>query len=426
MNSTIKILASVYAVNPYKGSEDGTGWQWVLQIARNQKVIAITRKNNRPDIERFMEENPNDLYKQIEWKYYDLPYFMRFWKKGARGAMLYYILWQMFMPIFVWSNKFKFDIVHNLNFHNDWTPSFLWLLGKPFVWGPVGHHPEIPKEFLNFSFNKKEQIKHHLTNLVKKYFWNISPFLKICKWNADHIIGINSTIQKVLNLDQNKLTVLPAVACENGLDQVPTKKKRDFTIISIGRFVPLKGFDLCLKSFAKFYHSLNDLKKQTIQLKLIGKGPQLDYLKNLCKELDITNAVEIIAWMKRAELKEKYRSSHLFLFPSHEGAGMVVPEALSYGLPVLCLDNCGPGEMVDSTCGRIASYKNPTKTIEELSQYLLELYNNRDLLSTLSQGALRKHKQEFTWDRKGETLNKIYSNILPTYESSNSMRTSAQ
>ena len=42
MEEKIKILASAYAVNPYKGSEDGTGWQWVLQIARHQKVIAIT------------------------------------------------------------------------------------------------------------------------------------------------------------------------------------------------------------------------------------------------------------------------------------------------------------------------------------------------------------------------------------------------
>jgi len=105
------------------------------------------------------------------------------------------------------------------------------------------------------------------------------------------------------------------------------KNKDTFTIISIGRFVPLKGFDLCLKSFAKFYHNLNQKSKSKVKLQLIGKDPQLYFLKNLAKKLDIKNAVEFIAWMNRVQLKEKYQSSHLFLFPSHEGAGMVVPEA---------------------------------------------------------------------------------------------------
>ena len=37
---------------------------------------------------------------------------------------------------------------YNLNFHNDWTPTFLWVFKKPLVWGPVGHHPKVPKEYI--------------------------------------------------------------------------------------------------------------------------------------------------------------------------------------------------------------------------------------------------------------------------------------
>ena len=61
--------------------------------------------------------------------------------------MLYFYLWQLGLPFWVKNKNWKFDISHNLNFHNDWTPTFLWVLGKPFVWGPVGHHPAIPSEF---------------------------------------------------------------------------------------------------------------------------------------------------------------------------------------------------------------------------------------------------------------------------------------
>jgi hypothetical protein len=140
------ILATAYAVNPYKGSEDGMGWNMILQIARFQKVIAVTRENNEPKIAQYMKENPSKLYDNIQFEYFDLPYWMRFWKKGGRGAMLYYWMWQRGIVGFIQKKGFVFDIAHNLNFHNDWTPSYLWKLNKPFVWGPVGHHPKIPTQ----------------------------------------------------------------------------------------------------------------------------------------------------------------------------------------------------------------------------------------------------------------------------------------
>ena len=53
----IRVLASAYDINPYKGSESGTGWNFIHQISRFNKVIAITRKNNRGNIEKYIKEN---------------------------------------------------------------------------------------------------------------------------------------------------------------------------------------------------------------------------------------------------------------------------------------------------------------------------------------------------------------------------------
>ena len=68
------ILATAYAINPFKGSEDGMGWNFVMQIARFNKVIAITRENNRPHIEKYISENPDILYANVQFLYFDLPY----------------------------------------------------------------------------------------------------------------------------------------------------------------------------------------------------------------------------------------------------------------------------------------------------------------------------------------------------------------
>ncbi|WP_276836161.1 hypothetical protein, partial [Chryseobacterium cucumeris] len=61
------ILATCYAVNPYKGSEDAMGWNFVYQIARFRKVIAITRENNKIHIEKYMAENPDPVYMNIQF-----------------------------------------------------------------------------------------------------------------------------------------------------------------------------------------------------------------------------------------------------------------------------------------------------------------------------------------------------------------------
>ena len=139
---------TAYAVDPYKGSESGTGWNWILQAAKYNRIIAVTRSNNRPAIEAYFRENPLPEQTEIQWAYFDWPAWARGWKRGERGAWLYQYLWHLTVVFFILRRRWQFDLSHHLNFHSDWTPSFLWILGKPLVWGPVGHHDKIPRPFM--------------------------------------------------------------------------------------------------------------------------------------------------------------------------------------------------------------------------------------------------------------------------------------
>ena len=62
MSKKLKILISAYACEPDKGSEPGVGWNWAKQISRFHEVWVITRKNNRPSIEKELEENIYQTY----------------------------------------------------------------------------------------------------------------------------------------------------------------------------------------------------------------------------------------------------------------------------------------------------------------------------------------------------------------------------
>ncbi|WP_165851331.1 glycosyltransferase family 4 protein [Brumimicrobium aurantiacum] len=403
------ILATAYAINPYKGSEDGMGWNFVMQIARFNKVIAITRENNKEHIEKYMSENPNELYENIQFRYFDLPYWMRFWKKGGRGAMLYYVMWQRGIVQFIKKQNINFDIAHNLNFHNDWTPSFLYKLKKPMVWGPVGHHPMIPKQYLA-PYAKKYLLIDRLTWLIKKYFWKLSFSLKSTVKYADHILCMNHSVPDVLS-PKTKYSVTPSVATQdfgwNDAEDLDDK----FTLISAGRLVPLKGFDLTIQAFANFYHQLNKFEQEKCQLLIVGSGPEEQLLKDLAVKLKVENQINFINWIERDELMKKFKTSSAFLFPSHEGAGMVVAEALSFGLPVICLDNEGPGQFINSECGFAVKQQEYNKTIVELTNAIQMLHQHPEKRIEMSIAARQRFELMFHWDRRGEQLKNIYSEL---------------
>lgn len=403
------ILATCYAINPYKGSEDGMGWNFVYQIARHNKVIAITRENNRPAIEKYLKENKETIPNTISFLYFDLPYWMRFWKKGGRGAMLYYLMWQFGLIAFVKKQRISFDIVHNVNFHNDWTPSFLWKLGKPMVWGPVGHHPRIPKQYLK-TYSKKYFWIDSATWMVKNFFWKFSFSLQKTTKAASHIWCMNSSVPNVLKVKEGKFSVFPSVATEDYFTGEITKKQ-DFTVISVGRFVPLKGFDLTLIAFIRFLDSVSISERKHCKLLLVGTGPEKELYQNIIVEHQVQEYVEIIEWIDRIALMKKYEEASVFLFPSHEGAGMVVPEALSFGLPVVCLDNEGPGEFIHSKCGFAIPKSDYETTLLGLKNALHDLFVDRDLLLDMSKEARKLYLEKFTWDSRGEKLQQIYNQL---------------
>ncbi len=404
------ILITAYAVNPYKGSEDGIAWNIIKESAKHQKVIAITRENNQLAIDRYIKEHPLSSETSLEWVYFDLPLWMRFWKKGGRGALLYHYLWHLAVVFFIWKKRFVFDIAHHLNFNNDWTPSFLWLLGKPFIWGPIGHHPKIPVSYIKPS-GKKAMILEQLKWAVKQYFWTIDPFLKITKWKAEKIIGLNSSVQKVLKVSDDKIVVIPAAGTER--PSIKAKRTKNFQILSVGRMVALKGFDITIDAFVQFYRQLPKADQDQVQLVLIGKGPQKDILDKkiaayqLPKELILS-----IDWMDREALTTYYEVSQVFFFPSHEGAGMVVPEALSYGIPILCFDNYGPGELMTKECGISIPYSNRADSIQQFSLALRKLYMEPIYQQELSRKAIARYEDRFTWEGKGLEINEIYSTVL--------------
>ncbi|WP_079721595.1 glycosyltransferase family 4 protein [Salegentibacter holothuriorum] len=401
-----KILMTAYDINPYKGSEAGTGWNFVIQGARFNKIIAITRENNQSDIEKYIIEHNIDL-SNIMFYYYDLPYYLRFWKKGARGSSIYFYLWQMFIPIFIKSNKIEFDIAHNVNFHADSFPTFLWVFHKPVIWGPINHNEKIPKQYI---LSKREYIKDRIKWVIKNFNWRLDPFMQLAKWKVNLIIGGNSSIQLRLDLDNRKFLHLSQVGAHAHTKYVkPQKLENEFNFLVVGRFLTIKSFDIAVKAFDQFYNKLSSFEKNNIKLRIIGQGPLEKSLRSIIGKLDSKSSIQLEGWVNKDEIDNIYRDSSVFVFPSHEGAGMVTIEALSHGLPVICFDNYGAGEFVNGDCAIKIEYSTYLNSVQSFANAFLKLYSNKDLYSNMSKSAVAHFENSYSWEQKGLELERIYS-----------------
>ena len=139
----MKILLSAYACEPNKGSEPGLGWNWAREIARNHEAWVLTRANNRPSIEDTLRKGS---IPSLHFVYYDLPDGVKSWKKGQRGVHLYYLLWQWgaYRTAKKVHKQVRFDLVHHITFVSVRQPSFMGLLGIPFIFGPVAGGERAP------------------------------------------------------------------------------------------------------------------------------------------------------------------------------------------------------------------------------------------------------------------------------------------
>ena len=221
---------------------------------------------------------------------------------------------------------------------------------------------------------------------------------------------MNTGVPSVINLKNTSFSIQPSVATEDFFDGAITRKEH-FNIISVGRFVPLKGFDLTLHSFIKFIYSIPVQERAKIKLTLVGSGPEKALYQSIIQEYNVEDYVEIIEWIGRNNLMKLYKNASVFLFPSHEGAGMVVAEALSFGLPVVCLNNEGPGEFINKDCGFAVDQLDYNNTVFQLKEALYNLYADKNLLFEMSLKARDHYEKKFTWNSRGNHLKTIYNQL---------------
>jgi len=397
-----KILIIAYACEPNKTSEPGVGWNLGNHISKTYNTTILTRANNRSSIELEKESN-------IVFLYYDLPSFFTFLKKKLPlGTQLYYILWQWGAYFFaakqIRNNSLAIDLVHHLNFAISWVSPPNYLLKKPFVWGPIGGGDTVPMRFL-----KKMRIKAILQELVYisiNQISRISIFSFFTRKNANVVLFRTQSSENAFPKRKNTIYQTISETAMTSINHNFKVKNYDKNIkaMCVGRMSYWKGYIYAVKGFHNFLKAGG-----TGTLELFGEGNERDSIKRYINTHNLGNSIFIRGFVNNIEIKRKMVESNVLIHPSfREGGSWSIMEAMSYGLPVICLDTSGPKDMVTKKCGMLISLKSTQSISEQISDGLLELSGNKEMYLELSSNAQKRILKEYTWNRRREQISQVY------------------
>ena len=203
-----------------------------------------------------------------------------------------------------------------------------------------------------------------------------------------------SFVEKGIN--ENKVLV-----CPYGVDISRFKKVRKedstFRIIFAGAISFQKGVQYLL-------NAVSELDIENFELVLIGRIENKE-MKNLIKNSKNCRFVGRIA---QDELYWHYSQGSVFVQPSiQDGFAMTIIEAMACGLPIISTVNVGGSDIVeDDKNGYIINIRD----VKAIKDKILKLYNNREMLNRMSENAMKTAKI-YTWNRYGEIITKIYSDV---------------
>lgn len=317
-------------------------------------------------------------------------YYLKGRKIGADNALSFEVI--------TYLNKLSFDIIVIGGYS---SPSamlailYLKLKKIPFILNADG----------GFIQLEEKKIKY----LIKKMFISsASAWLSTGKQTTEYLCHYGANKQNIYlypfsSIDEKRI---PQKLLSNEQKEIirmeleiPTSYK--YILLSIGQFIPRKGFDVLLKSCEKLSNEIG--------VYIIGGSPTEDYLR-LVKELNLQN-INFLEFKSQEELSKYYQVADVFILPTREDIwGLVINEAMAYGLPIITTTKCIAGNelIINNENGFLIE----SEDYKSLYNNVINLISNIELKKNMGNNNLNKIKSLYTIQKMAIIHFEIFSDFL--------------
>jgi teichuronic acid biosynthesis glycosyltransferase TuaC len=199
-----------------------------------------------------------------------------------------------------------------------------------------------------------------------------------------------------------------AVVVHNGVDPAmftPGDDPEQPVLLTVGDLIPTKGHELMLRAVAALRSEFPKLVWE-----VIGDGPELNRIRSLAENLDLTSSIRFHGRQSRTAVAEAFRRCTVFALPSHyEGLGCVYLEAMVSGKVAIGCSGQGIEEIIrhgENGC------LVPPNGLVQLSDGLRVLLQNASRRREIGAAARETILQSFTVAHQAERVLSIYRECL--------------
>lgn len=269
----------------------------------------------------------------------------------------------------------------------------------------------IPAIIGKIIFKKKLVVFWHADILGKHLI--IQKFANACNdyllKSSDKIIvssNIYAEYSQALKLYYDKVHIIPIPVIDDHVRPTQRKINNNY-IVSVGRLVEYKGFELAIRAFVR--------SQTNYDLVIIGSGPLELRLRKLVKQLGCDSRVHILTSVDACDLRNYLAHSEAVLLASNtraEAYGIVLVEGLMFGRPLISSDVKGSGmSFINLHLKTGLVFRN--NDVEDLANCISLLQKKPLLMKKLGEEARKRYESEFKIDKLEENLNNL---LMKFYE----------
>ena len=284
----------------------------------------------------------------------------------------------------------------------------------------VVHHAPFPLTDLGLTFPLPKRVAlivHWHADVVRsRLVVNlVAPLLRHSLHRADRIIVAHESIienSTFLQEFSRKCVVVPygidvaywAELTNQERRQVRELRKRyRRLIVSTGRLVPYKGYDVLL-------HALQQIDATLV---IIGSGPMRHELLKLAKNLNVNDRVNLIGHQERNNMKLMLHAAQVFAFSSVSAAesfGIAQLEGMAAGLPIV--NTALPTAVPHVARHEIEGLTVPPGDANALASALAKLLNNEELAMQFGRAGRIRVEEKFSHANFRSRIMRIYEETV--------------
>lgn len=208
-----------------------------------------------------------------------------------------------------------------------------------------------------------------------------------------------SVVESLVGTDRPSVVAYPAgdrVAPKIGATEVRSRAKSPgpLRVLFVGALIPRKQLHTLVEALAL-------LPAGTVHLDVVGSlSTDPAYAARIEREIGrhhLEQNVTLWGSLAAAELEKRYARCQLLVVPSsYEGFGIVYLEAMGFGLPGVATTAGAAHEIITSG---LNGFLVDTGDAAALSQTMLRLSTDRDLLAEMGVAALKRYADHPTWEQ---------------------------